>query len=95
MLALNAFQFVVRYDLEDYNCRHMSRDEELFLESLGFNVTLVVGQPVFTEYGHMWIRIGGVDVDSVLFVPFIDRFVYEDLKTYKSYNDYLNGTVLY
>src|SRR4030042_1305593 len=64
------------YDKEFYCCRHMSRDIEFVLEKLGLDVKLISGSD--KEYNsHMWVRVNGLDWDSVYLVPgFFDGMIY-------------------
>jgi len=82
---------LVRYDKERYSCRHMARDEESFLESIGFTVIIARADDYGGgQQGHMWIAldIGGVYIhfDSVSLIPIIPP---ENTEYYNSYEEYL------
>jgi len=80
----------LQYNDEPYVCTHMARDLEDTLESMGIDTKIVVGYKNEGIGGHMWVRVNGVDIDSVSFIPFYwklkdyqrDRVVYDDFKDY-------------
>jgi hypothetical protein len=87
----------VQYKPGEYVCHHMARDLEDTLESFGFDVQIVVGwsdesirgKRAEGSSGHAWIKINGVEFDSVWLVPYIlgNEYPY-DRKIYNDYVDY-------
>ena len=77
----------MQYDRNIYCCRHMSSDLEDTIESIGIPVEIVVG---YTKPdAHMWIRIAGIDIDSVYLIPYPNSAIYKYNQTvYDDYNDY-------
>ena len=73
------------YDYHTYCCRHMARDIEDALETLGLDVKIESGYKInksmtirdengtregrMYKQGHMWISVYGYDIDSVWLVP--------------------------
>ena len=87
----------LQYDPENYVCHHMARDMEDLLESFGIKVTIVTGWNNLTNgteitsgsNGHAWIKVGGIDIDSVWLIPFPMRWQYPHKgKEYDDYTDY-------
>lgn len=63
------------YDRQSYNCRHMSRDLEDWIESFGFDVKIA------SNGRHMWIVVWGIHYDSVSLFPAwwdLDNVTYYD-----------------
>jgi len=75
------------YDKENYNCKEMSRNLEDILEAIGIPVTIVYGQN--DVVGHMWIRIVGLDIDSVFIIPCPNSALFPELQM--EFNDYSNA----
>lgn len=75
---------------EDYCCRHMARDFEDILEKTDIDVTLVRGTSIFTEKGHMWIKIGFLEIDSVTLLPFPMSIFYKDIREFIDYDEYVD-----
>lgn len=77
----------MRFHRPDYVCRQMARDIEDTLETIGISTTIVTGSN--NESGHVWIKIFGVDVDSVNLFPMNNRETYpQDLREYNDYEDF-------
>jgi len=96
IIILIAFLFTVLYrqsiyDEKTYNCRYMSRDLENILEGqLGIDTQIIVAWNSDYSAGHMWIRIGGVDIDSVSLIPYILTLEYtENTLIFNNYSDWL------
>lgn len=73
------------YVTDTYCCRHMSRDIEDFLESLGIDVLIRVGY-VNDSCGHMWVEVFGIEFDSVDLRLRQNSIKYN--KWQRTYNDY-------
>lgn len=87
---------MVRYNEEVYCCRHMARDEEAFLEGLGFDVKIVTGMTSpDAKKSHAWISVNlfGHDVhfDSVGLMPFLCFMYNEDVRYFDSYDECRGG----
>lgn len=70
-----------------YVCRHMARDIEDALEKTGIDVQVVSGKNVNGKTSHMWVKIYGLDVDSVTLLPmsFLINKKYINIKVYDDY----------
>ena len=81
------------YDVDNYNCRHMSRDLEDFFERCFIDTKIMVGwegEP-HTSIGHMWIKIFGIQFDSVTLFPFHpELYGFSNITEWESYEDYMN-----
>jgi len=81
----------IRYDKTDYNCCHMSRDEEKWLEEKGFDVKIARAKNFSGEEGHMWIVLNFfgfyINIDSIYLVPI---FPPENTEYFESYEEYAN-----
>lgn len=76
------------YNLEDNCCRHMSMKIEDKLESIGIDVKIMVGENRNSnESGHMWIKTGGIEFDSICLLPI--RLDYINVKEFDDYSDYV------
>ena len=75
------------YEEDVYVCRHMSRDLEDSLESVGIPVTIIIASNHNNSKAHMWIKVLGIELDSVYLTPYSgydnNRFEFDD------YDDYL------
>jgi len=80
-----------RYDIDNYCCRHMSRDIEKVFEGFGISTTIVCGYNFTEGSGHMWVNVFGIDIDSVTLYPFDPTLEYESINYYMSYEDWENG----
>lgn len=89
ILIIDAIQYCIRYDIDNYCCVEMSRDEEKYLEGLGIDTQIVRGNHRFEDGAHLWIRIGGLDIDSVLFYPLLHPLIYENMMVFDSFGDFL------
>lgn len=87
----------LQYDPDSYVCHHMARDMEDLLESFGIEVIIVTGwnnlkngtEITTGSKGHAWIKVAGIDIDSVWLVPFPMRWEYPYKgKEYNDYTDY-------
>ncbi len=87
----------LQYSEDRYVCSHMARDVEDVLEFLGVDTQVVVGQnKIVGEPGHVWLRVNGVDIDSVWLIPWYwnvkefqrDLRVYEDFSHYAAERDF-------
>ena len=64
------FNYMFRYKVDVYDCSEMSRDLEDWFEGFGLDTVLVRGKRVPGDsVSHLWVRVCGVDIDSVLFLP--------------------------
>jgi hypothetical protein len=78
------------YEPGVYSCRHMARDIEDHLESFGIPVTIIRGQNHNNTKAHMWIRVLGIEFDSVYLMPFVSS-KYTSLRyEFDDYQDYLD-----
>jgi hypothetical protein len=68
----------------------MARDFEDILEKTDIDVTLVRGTSIFTEKGHMWIKIGFLEIDSVTLLPFPMSIFYKDIREFIDYDEYVD-----
>jgi len=78
------------YKNDVYVCRHMSRDIEDNLETVGIPVTIVRASNDDNSKAHMWIKILGVEFDSVTLMPYLfgysnDRVEYNDYEEYEKW----------
>ena len=84
--------FVV-YVPEVYVCRHMARDQEVWLEDQGFDVKIYRGVTKIGDEGHVWcaINVSGVwtSFDSIGFYPFVPSLLYYNISIFEDYSDYL------
>ena len=93
LLTLTAYQAISYahyslYDYDNYNCSHMSRDLEKYLEFIGFDVKIMVGIYSQSNTGHMWIKVYNVHIDSVTLYPFDPtNNDYDYIKEYESFID--------
>ena len=77
-------------------CRHMARDAEDILESIGLDVMLYSAGDGPVENGsetrHMWICVNGIHFDSVYLLPFYNFYTgYRNAPVvYNDYQDYLD-----
>jgi len=78
------------YDFDDYCCTHMSRNIEDFLEAYYIPVEVITGHNYEEkEYGHMWVRVLGVNIDSVTLLPLDLKGMYpDDIEVYDDYEDW-------
>jgi hypothetical protein len=85
------------YVPDQYVCHHMARDIEDMLEPYGIEVTIVTGwsglkngtEKTNGSRGHAWIKIWGIDIDSVWLVPAPLRLEYPYKgKEYADYTEY-------
>ena len=76
------------YDIDNYNCRNMSIDIEDMLESIGIDVTIVRGTDD-DKNGHMWVKIFGIEFDSVYLMPFMTDKYHNKKREFNDYNEYL------
>lgn len=81
------------YKEDVYVCRHMARDLEDRLESVGLDVKLVSGQNVNGKTGHLWISVYGLEVDSVTLLPmslmnkeYVNITIYDDYRVWAENN---------
>ena len=81
-----------QYTPDVYTCRYMGRDLEAFLNSLNIDTRIVVGESTLSDSRHLWVAVNMlglyIDVDSVYFYPFMNRFIYTNIEVYDSYTDY-------
>jgi len=81
------------YDNDTYDCKHMSRDLEDKLESWGIPVTICIGYIENLSSGHMWIKVFGINIDSVSLLP-DENSEYCNLRMeFNDYQDYLDWRV--
>lgn len=79
------------YRDDTHCCRHMSQNIEEKLEAYGFDVKIILGDPLKGSAGHMWVNVNGIDIDSVCLLPFISQFLFPANRTvFDSYQDYLS-----
>ena len=72
---------------ENYNCVYMSRDLERFVEVFGIPVTLMRGQN--NDGGHLWVKIGFIEFDSVCLLPFPNHIFYPEVQMeFDDWEDY-------
>lgn len=83
-----SYRSFILYDREEYCCRHMARDLEKSIEQLGIPVTLKRGDKINDDSGHMWVNICGIDVDSVMLIPFPMDILYENITSFDNYESY-------
>jgi hypothetical protein len=97
ILFLSAYLGVVvvrgfQYTPDVYVCRHMSKDISYFLDGLGVDNKIVVGDSVLQDARHMWVAVNVlgfyVDIDSVYFYPVFNRFIHYEIEVFDSYYDY-------
>ena len=70
----------------------MSRDKEGRLESLGFDVKIIVGWDENHTKGHCWIKIGYISLDSIFGIPLFNSYRYPyDLEEFDDYKNYLES----
>lgn len=67
-LSIGVSHRFIMYDIDDYSCRHMSRDFEDAVESFGIPVTLVRGSN--DNSAHMWVKVFSIEFDTVFLIPF-------------------------
>lgn len=78
------------YNPDVYVCRHMSRDIEDQLESFGIPVVIIRASNHNNSEAHMWVKILGVDFDSVSLTPYL--FGYTNKRAeFADYQDYLDS----
>ena len=66
-----ALNYCLRYEPDVYDCTEMSRDLEDRFESIGFDVLIKRGyEHEGDAISHLWVCVNGLDIDSVLFLPF-------------------------
>lgn len=76
------------YEPDAYTCRHMARDIEDTLESMGIDVTIVTGRNHNNSKGHMWVKIFGVDFNSVTLMPYYPTTYKYRIYEFKDYEYY-------
>jgi len=74
------------YDRKTNNCTHMSKQLEDIIETIGIPVTLMRGHN--GTKGHMWIKIGIVELDSVTLFPVFNSKYNQQIHEYKDFDDY-------
>lgn len=86
--SYSVYRGTILYDADDYCCRHMARDAEQILESIGIPVILVRGHN--EEGGHLWFSIYGISIDSVSLLPFpMEVFYPEEPNYFINWDDYV------
>lgn len=74
------------YEKDVYVCRHMARDLEDTLETIGLEVKLVSGKKTQEKTGHLWISVYGLEIDSVTLMPMsLLNEKYDNISTYDDY----------
>jgi len=77
------------YSSPNYVCRHMARDLEDMFEYLYIDTKIEVGWNKNYTVGHMWIKVFGIQLDSVTLFPYNpDWFGYVHTREFESYEDY-------
>lgn len=79
------------YEPDVYVCRHMSQDIEDQLEYFGLPVTIVRAANHDNSEAHMWVRVLGVEFDSVYLIPYYSFTYTEDRTEFVDYDDYLDS----
>jgi len=77
------------YDDPDYVCRHMARDLENNLESLGIDTEIV------SNGDHMWIKVFGIEFDSVSLLPGFAVSTCTENRNITVYNNYEESMARY
>lgn len=87
----------LQYNPDAYVCVHMARDVEDVFEFMGVDTQIVIGQSIYAgETGHAWVRVNGIDIDSVWLIPHYwrlknfqrDVIVYDDFRQYACDRDF-------
>ncbi|MBS3748152.1 MAG: hypothetical protein KGY67_00445 [Candidatus Thermoplasmatota archaeon] len=85
----------IRYIPDEYDCVHMSRDQEKIFESIGLNTKIIRGKTKINNEGHLWnsVELFGLNIhiDSVGWFPFIPELFYENIQKYDSFQTYKNS----
>lgn len=80
------------YDKGTYDCKHMTRDFEDVVESVGIPVQIVTGYIERGGSGHMWALVFGLQIDTTFLFPWPNSLFYPaDIKIYEDYDDYLRS----
>lgn len=75
------------YDRETNCCRHMAAREFRFFKKLGFDVQYIIGGYSNTSIpGHAWIRVFGIDIDSVTLLPMVCVFDMDKFDTIANFS---------
>ena len=74
------------YRNPDYVCYHMSRDLEDFLEGTGLNVKIIRGYSLSKDECHVWIKVDGIDIDSVWLLPLPNSQIFSN--SMQEFDDY-------
>ena len=91
-ICFGIYRCVFVYHEPNYVCKQMSRDIEDQLEQVGIPVVIMKGTAA--ESAHMWIKIFGIEFDSVTLFPFPNSLVYHDaVVEYHDYAVYENTNV--
>ena len=73
------------YEKDVYSCTHMANDIEDHLESFGIPVTIIRASNHDNSKAHMWIKVFGVEFDSVCLTP----YYFSGYNTYRyEFDDY-------
>ena len=72
-----------------YVCRHMARDIEDLLESVGLDVRIIAGWNHNNSAGHMWVKLFGMTFDSVSLLPYHSTTYTYNVSEYRDYDYYL------
>ena len=77
------------YHEPDYMCTQMTRDLEQILESIGLDVKIMSGYSPAKQEGHIWIKVYGIEIDSVWLLPVKNSDIYNyNLHEFDSYSDF-------
>ena len=66
------------YNYPNYVCRHMAQDLEDRIESFGVPVIIVRGRNETKDMGHVWIKVFGIEIDSITLERKDNRKLYPD-----------------
>lgn len=78
------------YEPGVYACKHMARDIEDYLELLGIPVTIIRATNHNDSKAHMWVRVFGIEFDSVCLTPHYSFTYTENRTEFVDYQDYLD-----
>lgn len=78
------------YEPDVYVCRHMARDIEDYLELLRIPVTLIRASNHNNSEAHMWVRVCGIEFDSVCLLPYYSFTYTENRTEFNDYQDFLD-----
>lgn len=77
------------YHEPDYMCAQMARDLEKTLESIGLDVKIMSGYSPIRQEGHVWIKVYGIEIDSIWLLPIKNSHVYNyNLHEFDNYDDF-------